>query len=787
MKFQTVTSPWATLASIFLISASASPWAYELGTHARITYSALLQSDAYTNSSFIEGLGISGGWRADLGTEYNDAIDVAVAVRTARIYDQSNGKLPARDIMGIDAIRFRSFPEGWLMSGAVREDDSGRFTGAFSAHVLSAEAEPHDDPWTNFNRFCNHFFDPFRNRAYSGVCPITFEAAPIWALGSNAPFALPLPLVPNPVRINHFTLRDAREQMWLGLTGIWRDSSNRFGDADRRRAWATVFRSLGDILHLNQDMAQPQHTRDEGHGYGHDAWYEKYMEGRAKGQSTVTYSYLLTTLEALDAQPLTYVGYPKPEFNSFAEYWSTGLGAASNDGKGLADYSNRGFFTPSENFGRTRYSYPLSDRAAYQTSMITRSNGWTDTYLDGTVRDTLMNTQSRPIHMTRSSLLDEQLVQIGVGEQTPPLAPEVFTIDRYAFDDRAELLIPRAVAYSAGLLDHFFRGRLRISPPDDGVYAMVDHAAEADPQTGGFSAIKAKVANATAGDAMTSGTLIAIVKFHRDVCYAPDLSGQPDSFAQAQQCRGANEEMITSDLIELPNGLPVTDTELTFRFASKIPINATDLRLQIAFQGTLGEEPGAVVVAARDLTEPTYFTFFNGTDYARIGSHVYSRNEISADPQLLAQIVPQSCVDHQSNPPQLQPSCLQPALINATMAVGSTPKTVTLSGLPARRFARIAFLAEGQTTGVNQLASTCSGAKPFTLNNLRWQLDIDPYSGAQTLYYGTNMTVRGIKSWFPVACVLSGDGNLSDTPDDRLTKLDELADKTPFPVAISPI
>ena len=97
------------------------------------------------------------------------------------------------------------------------------------------------------------------------------------------------------------------------------------------------------------------------------------------------------------------------------------------------------------------------------------------------------------------------------------------------------------------------------------------------------------------------------------------------------------------------------------------------------------------------------------------------------------------------------------------------------------------MLAEGPTTSVEQFASTCSGARPFVFNNYRLQLDIDPYNGAQTLYYGTNMTVRGIKTWFPVVCVLSADGNLSNTPDDRLTSIGAIAETTPFPVSIAPL
>lgn len=35
-----------------------------------------------------------------------------------------------------------------------------------------------------------------------------------------------------------------------------------------------------------------------------------------------------------------------------------------------------------------------------------------------------------------------------------------YSIDRRVIDDQADLLIPRAVAYSTGLLNYYFRGRI---------------------------------------------------------------------------------------------------------------------------------------------------------------------------------------------------------------------------------------------------------------------------------------------------------------------------------------
>jgi hypothetical protein len=207
--------------------------------------------------------------------------------------------------------------------------------------------------------------------------------------------------------------------------------------------------------------------------------------------------------------------------------------------------------------------------------------------------------------------------------------------------------------------------------------------------------------------------------------------------------------------------------------------------LQIVYRGVLGEEADAVVVAAKDLSEPTYFTFHNATDFARIGERVYTRAEINASAQLLSQISPQSCVDFTLNPPQLRPGCLQPNTINMVLAAGSG-QTAAIQGLPVRRFARMVFLAEGATTSLAQLAFTCHPPDPFVVTNYRWQLMADPYgANPPSMYYGTFWPLRGVKGWFQAACVLSGDGYLADSNDDRFTRLDAVSEKHPFPVEIS--
>ena len=66
------------------------------------------------------------------------------------------------------------------------------------------------------------------------------------------------------------------------------------------------------------------------------------------------------------------------------------------------------------------------------------------------------------------------------------------------------------------VIDYFFRGRLEISLPDDGVYGIVDHSSQKTPDTDGFRTIKLKLKNTTpavpAAQSMAGGRLVAVVK-----------------------------------------------------------------------------------------------------------------------------------------------------------------------------------------------------------------------------------------------------------------------------------
>ena len=160
--------------------------------------------------------------------------------------------------------------------------------------------------------------------------------------------------------------------------------------------WAGTLKSLGHVVHLLQDMAQPQHVRGERHNYVCRGWlwfanqdranrtYENFSNYRVTftynneiAQAGGTDTYLATNAceekqwlqmfaEARAtpppaATPFTTSSYPLPSFALARRFFTTrsagdattpgGLGSGVNSRHGMADYTNRGFYTQDNGAG----------------------------------------------------------------------------------------------------------------------------------------------------------------------------------------------------------------------------------------------------------------------------------------------------------------------------------------------------------------------------------------------------------------------------------------------------
>jgi hypothetical protein len=352
----------------------------------------------------------------------------------------------------------------WLAYGG-KAEDFGRF-GNFSK--LSTRA-------------FNHFHDPLKNWAGAGLDnPVnslyrgSFNRDPVspilWGLD---PGQQDFP----DNKTGDWSWGKAREYFYAYLTG--RDfSGNTVADdkADREAAFADCFRAVGQVLHLLQDMSVPLHTRNDVHilpllGIGR--WtFETYT---AKNVDTGKLDYIPD--QEFDRPSSELISDPQPESGYsdlppitglFDRNQYTGLATPDRDACiGMAEYSNANFFT---NDTLCKYPHPALDETDYDHSIwshieeVDAEDGRKDK------RIYFKKTSGEPIdHLMAAGYWYLPLDEYGWDK---PELRWTFLVDKTCFADYAAKLIPRAVGYSAALLDYFFRGELQMAIDADGCYIV---------------------------------------------------------------------------------------------------------------------------------------------------------------------------------------------------------------------------------------------------------------------------------------------------------------------------
>jgi hypothetical protein len=640
----------------------------------------------------------------------------------------------------------------WLRRGAEHED---------ATVLISKNKDEVNDEDLNIARYQHHFYDPISGNGYS-YGPLTGHSAPDWGLEDTQDF---------PDNQN-FSLKDARDYLFRGLT--------KPDKQDRETNLALMFQALGHALHLIEDMAQPQHTRNDSHGgyiFGETSLYEAYTE--------------LDNAENPILSNLPFSGYAPVTLPNARDYWYT-----ADQNQGMADYSNRGFVSAGTNFGSNRYVEPqqLRDNGSViitQKSLeelfqevnlpvptqLTNDKHAVMEFVQNTVTDhyrpelTTVNERAATTSLFAADL--EGYNYCDANANDPTQDPEyqkcnLYTLNRFNFNAAHQLLIPRAVGYGAGLVNHFFRGKLKISLPDEGLYSIVDHA-QVNEIDQGFTTVKLKLKNITSDvngvpQTMSDGKLVLVAKYGRNDCYEPDLTGEytywkykfqyglwryvPFRSNGCENSQSASEEFISVSMEQYlpldlaPQADPLT---LTFDFSQQpIPINATHLFLQVVYQGKLGEDE-AVIVANKDIAEPTYFSIINSTDYFAIDGTYYLVSDIYKDDALKERVKYRNIDPYPLTHIQIKGQSNNPTLI--------LEKAV----LEAASYFRIALLVDDSSFKLQYSHQTRWGNR-----NQSYHLPSRIDQKGSSASYLTRK--RGIYHWTFVQSFGTFDGNL---PEDR--------------------
>lgn len=521
----------------------------------------------------------------------------------------------------------------------------------------------------------------------------------------------------------------------------------------REPAFADTFRALGQVMHLVQDVAVPAHTRNDFHFPAIDGEpYEAYI-----GKIFKRLNYTSIPFQYWNA--LVSQGAPK-QFWDLESY--NGSVAYDSGYIGLAEYTSANFFSQDTIF--KDFPHPARENTNFEDfgllpiTVITTPGGINHNtfYISGYGKKYLAAMKYFAAELFNSPIP----LPIKKYELTP-------TLDNRCHEEYAQKLIPRAVGYSAGLLDYFFRGTLEISAPDAYVYSVIDGSVV--PQQ--FTKIKAKVRNTTPNEQVQNGIIQAVARYKIIPNYAPYLSNYPPD---GTTMHGIPYSYSVSAPITITSLSSTTPTEFTFDFTNSPPIPAgiTDLSLQVIFKGTLGNETdNAIAVGMKDLMEPAHHVLWNLTDMFSLDGHLYIAGDIRNDPRVAGVYIDPHDINFEfaymgESPPASSP------IISATVA------------LPAGRHIRLLVLVDRQDNNYVRIRYSSVPYPNEKYGDVFFQgVTNQEVNGTwQATPVNVFRTVRGHLSQGVIACVPYPNDGVCPYPEEEAIPV---ADLTPYPANIS--
>ena len=243
-----------------------------------------------------------------------------------------------------------------------------------------------------------------------------------------------------------------------GLGGTWSWPTARQGllkfltsptPAARMQALADTARALGQTMHVVQDAASPAHTRDDPHLIrdGYEARIEELRSSRDTALRSRFDAFLATPSDLPQSSSFALTDNPRApvpvarlidsdRFSGTVQSYVTGAQA------GLAEYTSGGYVSDDTIFS----GFALPRRESLGTAVFDPPAG-----APGARRYFPKTTDGDAIgHFVAEGTLYERLFfrgQLFGG----------FILDDRVYEDYAAQLIPRAAAYSAALLNYFFR------------------------------------------------------------------------------------------------------------------------------------------------------------------------------------------------------------------------------------------------------------------------------------------------------------------------------------------
>lgn len=402
---------------------------------------------------------------------------------------------------------------------------------------------------------------------------------------------------------NEWSYQTAKEFYWAALTGnsehfiTWRvrdrdsffcssaEGKKNMMHEERNQFFAWTFQALGHLVHLIQDASVPAHTRNDIHGDWKAALVlsgvsiEPYEEWAYKNWENPD----LMNYEGEGSDPWAkWMEYDLPAWNAFIDTEKGPIFQSEDLDQGLAEYSYGNFFSDDS---MSSYELPLNNGTVFNETWTAGETEHTFIYLESA------NFRNGGV---------KHLALCGIIQKTPvtlltytTYLKTAFTVDtEKVHQDYASKLIPRAVGYSAGFFNYFFRGNFSVSE------AFLERN-----EVGEITGLDLKAKNASKLDEGSSeiepfgpGKIALCCKYMLPGAEEPVYSLVEDVYT----IHNAGDA-INSDYVPIHAN-----------FADPIPPKVTDLSFTLVFRGVLGREADAVAARAFKFTSRIAYQYQPG-------------------------------------------------------------------------------------------------------------------------------------------------------------------------------
>lgn len=254
-----------------------------------------------------------------------------------------------------------------------------------------------------------------------------------------------------------------KEDQYLGYYS-WYDVMDYYYNAltlpnqtGRNDNFEDTFRGLGQLMHLIQDAASPAHTRNDQHFfYNYESWV------KVERNQTIISSYVPLYFEGAVFGFDSFIDtdqYVKPDPNTDPD-----PNVTASKTIGLSEYTNANFYS-GDTINSTSYPYPqIPEVPVLEERIFINNNNQPDEQLNRLYYKKNSDGEKGP--QDNGYLLSAVDYLTYYKKQVNPRGREkvvVPLLDHNVYSEYADLLLPRAIGYSAGMLNYFFRGEIKVS------------------------------------------------------------------------------------------------------------------------------------------------------------------------------------------------------------------------------------------------------------------------------------------------------------------------------------